>query len=77
MDDDDRDFRRSKRHDADGSSGGGVKKITITAPIGSGSVGGAGRPGLGKKRTINPVPDSGTWYVLCDVLGLSGLWQSE
>ena len=29
------------------------------APIGGSGVGGAGKPGLGKKRTVNPVPDSG------------------
>lgn len=58
MDDDDRDFRRSKRHDADGPSVGGATR-KITAPIGGVVVGGAGRVPLGKKRTLNPVPDSG------------------
>ena len=57
VDDDDRDFRRSRRHDTDmsggGGSGGGVTR-KITAPIG---VGGAGRLGLGKKRGLNSLPD--------------------
>lgn len=64
MDDDDRDFRRSKRHDSDMSGGGGgggggvVKKIT--APIGVSPVGtDAGRIALGKKRTVNSLPDPG------------------
>lgn len=70
MDDDDRDFRRSKKHDFEGSSGGGgVKKIS--APIGGGFVGGAGRPSLGKKRAVNPVPDSGTKYVATQCWSLS------
>ena len=49
VDDDDRDFRRSRRHDPDsprGGGGGGARKIT--API----AGGPGRSSLGKKRNF-------------------------
>lgn len=59
MDDDDRDFRRSRRHDSEMSGGGGGGAIRkITAPIGGISGGGAGRIALGKKRGLNSLPDA-------------------
>lgn len=57
MDDDDRDFRRSKRHDSEMSSGGGGGVRKITAPIIGGGAG--GRVPLGKKRGVNSFVDGG------------------
>ena len=57
VDDDDRDFRRSRRHDPEASGGGvGGTIRKITAPI---SGGGAGRIALGKKRGLNSLADTG------------------
>ena len=53
MDDDDRDFRRSRRHDCETTGGGGMRRII--APIQVNYFGGGGV--LGKKRTLNSVQD--------------------
>lgn len=61
VDDDDRDFRRSKKHDPE-AVGGGVVIKKITAPITTSVLGGgSGRVVSlsGKKRNFNSLPDAG------------------
>ncbi len=61
MDDDDRDFRRSRRHDTESLSGNGGRRIVAPIQVNNygnrGAVGGGGNI-AGKKRGLNSLPDA-------------------